>query len=117
MRTLTFCLLSLHLSWVGSVNAADSMYGDAENGQRLFSQFCALCHGDDGRGRQNRAPDLKKEWQRLSVSDSLLADRIRNGYRSPGRIGSYDVAACPPNPLPRLDIDDILAFLRRISMN
>lgn len=86
--------------------------GDAEKGQAIYSQSCAACHGPDGKGGLPGAPDLSAKDGVLKSSDSVLTDRITNGYQSKG-----SPMAMPPkggnSSLTAQDISDVLAYMRK----
>lgn len=86
--------------------------GNPERGKTIFIQRCAMCHGEDGRGRNGMAADLVEEWHRLTKSDQELSHNIRSGgLRTPGKI--YTAGQCPPKMLNDRDMDDVLAHLRK----
>ncbi|VAX10947.1 hypothetical protein MNBD_GAMMA26-1780 [hydrothermal vent metagenome] len=90
-----------------------SGFGDPENGQRLYSQRCVMCHGMDGRGRRGMAPDFFKEWSRFSKSDDELANSIRDDYRSTN--GNYGAGGCPQHMLSDGQMEDLLSYLRALT--
>ena len=109
MKT-TLRLLLLFLCSI-SVSHAFSGMGNPERGKTIFSQRCAMCHGEDGRGLNGMAPDLVNEWHRLTQSDQELGRNIRSGaQRTPGKI--YSSGIKPPQVLNDRDMDDVLAYIR-----
>jgi mono/diheme cytochrome c family protein len=78
--------------------------GTSERGQRLFSQSCAHCHGDDarGNGEDGDGPDLS----RLRIGNARIAAIIRKGI--PGEMPSFDKKHSS------LDITDLTAYLRSL---
>jgi putative heme-binding domain-containing protein len=83
--------------------AQDSAYSpaDAQDGERLFMNSCANCHGPDG----DVVPgvDLEHGQFRHASSDAELADVIRRGI--PG-------TAMPPGNYSNTAATQIIAFLR-----
>lgn len=103
----------LALLLVGSVSSAHAFsgMGNPERGKMLFNQRCAMCHGEDGRGRDGMAADFVREWHRLTKSDQELSHNIRSGaLRTPGKL--YTAGQCPPQMLDDRDMDDVLSHLR-----
>ena len=50
--------------------------GEADQGRKLYLQYCSSCHGNDGRGDGSVAPDLK-----IKVPDlTLLKQRSGGSY-------------------------------------
>lgn len=84
--------------------------GDADRGRMVFTQRCAMCHGEDGKGRDGMAANLVAEWHRLTKSDRELAVSIRSGLQTPGKI--YGAGPMPPQILTDRDMDDVLAYVR-----
>jgi mono/diheme cytochrome c family protein len=104
-------ILTLLLLCSASAAHAFSGMGNPDRGKMFFTQRCAMCHGEDGRGRDGMAADLVGEWHRLTKSDQELIHNIRSGgLRTPGKI--YTAGQCPPQILNDRDMDDVLAYLR-----
>lgn len=104
-------LLVLLLAGGFSAAHAFSGMGNPDRGRLLFNQRCAMCHGEDGRGREGMAADFVGEWQRLTKPDQELSRNIRSGTsRTPGKI--YSAGPCPPQMLDERDMDDVLSHLR-----
>lgn len=55
----------------------------AAGGRKMFTRYCAQCHGDEKRARTNKAPDLGAE-EVQQESDGALFWRISNGNSSKG---------------------------------
>ncbi len=90
---------------------AFSGMGNPERGRMVFNQRCAVCHGEDGRGREGMAADFVGEWHRLTKPDQELSRNIRSGaVRTPGKL--YSAGQCPPQMLDDRDMDDVLSHLR-----
>jgi mono/diheme cytochrome c family protein len=91
-------------------SAAFTGIGNPERGRMIFNQRCAICHGEDGRGRDGMAANLVDEWHRLSKSDQELARNIRSGLQTPGKI--YSAGPMPPQVLGDREMDDVLTYVR-----
>lgn len=92
-----------------------SYFGDPARGRILYSQRCTMCHGSDGRGNNSMAPNFFEEWHRLTKTDGELADNIRSNFRTPE--GSYTTGSCPKHSFNDEDMEDLLAYLRRLTEN
>ena len=78
-RLILCCLLGLALP-----RARAQFASHAEpNGQVLFSQACAPCHGSDGRGGEH-APDIATRHDLVAMSDAGLRSIVTNGIPSAG---------------------------------
>ncbi len=52
-----------------------------ERGERIYRDHCADCHGDDGKGRDGRAPPLAgNPGVRSAVADNMLRVILEGGY-------------------------------------
>lgn len=82
----------------------------ASGGKALFDQHCAMCHGQDGKGAVPGAPNFTSKTDILKQSDSVLADRVLNGYKSAG-----SPMAMPPmkGQVSAKEVDEILAYMRK----
>ncbi|MGH1471451.1 MAG: PQQ-binding-like beta-propeller repeat protein [Cellvibrionaceae bacterium] len=57
-----------------------SMEGaDAQNGGKIFKQYCAQCHGDEGRGGHGGGPDLSQ----LTTSASIINTAVNGKNTMP----------------------------------
>lgn len=110
MKSTLILFLSL-LCCSQAANAIDVM-GNSTRGKTVFSQRCAMCHGEDGRGNNGMAADLVGEWQRLTKSDQELKRNIQSGFSTPGK--TYTAGQCPPQKLNDRDMEDVLSFLHSV---
>ena len=61
-----------------------ALYATEDHPSDLFKQYCAKCHGEDGRAETERGKKLKArnftdaDWQQ-SKSDAELIDSVTNG--------------------------------------
>lgn len=101
--TLALCVMV-----IGSVAAGYAFAGNA--GQAIYKAHCSACHGNNGKGAFSGVPDFTKKGGVLSQSDSVLLQRIENGYQSPGA-----AMAMPPKggdaSLTTAQIKEVLAYL------
>lgn len=83
--------------------------GNVDQGKALFLKNCAVCHGDDARGRVG--PTLKKDFPGIRV-DLFLKETISSGVD-----GSVMPAwsKTKGGPLTDGDIDDIVSFIRSLG--
>ena len=83
--------------------------GDANRGKALYLKNCAVCHGDEARGRVG--PTLKKDFPGIRV-DLALKQVIAYGVA-----GSVMPAWSKANggPLTDAELDDIVAFVRSLG--
>jgi mono/diheme cytochrome c family protein len=100
----------LPLFLVAPAHAFNTGPGNAERGKVIFNGRCAICHGEDGQGREGMAANFVTEWQRLTKPDQELARGIRAGMRSPDKM--YGAGQCPPQMLNDRDMEDTLAYVR-----
>lgn len=80
-------------------------YGaDPQNGQKVYANYCASCHGTDGVGVVPLAPNFKR-GESLLKPDAALAKSIKNGKGSmPGYTGI----------LKDRDVFDVIAHMRML---
>jgi cytochrome c5 len=82
-----------------------------QSGNAVYHQSCVVCHGDNGKGAVPGAPDFTSPNGPLKNSDTVLLQRIINGYQSPG-----SSMAMPPrggNPkLTNSDLKNALNYIR-----
>lgn len=103
-------ILALAILCCATATHASSGIGNADRGKMIFSQRCAMCHGDDAKGRDGMAPDLLAEWHRLTKSDQELAHNIRTGQQTSNKI--YTAGPPPSLTLSDRDMEDVLAYMR-----
>jgi cytochrome c oxidase cbb3-type subunit 3 len=94
---------------------------DAEQGKKLYGQFCASCHGQSGKGDGAAAAALNpkprdhtdKEYM-SSMSDTDMLKVIKNGGASIGKS-----PLMPPwgPSLKDEQIQDIIAYIRTLCCN
>ena len=89
--------------------------GNAANGERLFSQLCACCHGRDGRGGAHtfmpHVDTLTKKGYIDQMPDEYLAYVIGEGGAAAGK-SSYMPAW--KSKLSEQDIQDIIGHIRSL---
>lgn len=73
-------------------NPVEHNAASIENGKALYEQYCAGCHGADGRGEQYnqtarvKAPDLKSEYVK-KLADGEIFYVLTHGIKTSGRPG------------------------------
>jgi len=96
---LTFLSVCVGVSALSSAFAADE--GD---GQRLYQDHCAGCHGEEGISDVRGTPDLAS-FELLAREDEDLLDLIRSGGNGmPPYLGILDDA----------EILDVISYLRAL---
>jgi mono/diheme cytochrome c family protein len=83
--------------------------GDVQEGARLYTAYCAACHG--GRGEGKEGPALNNQVLLASATDTYLVETIRRGRRGTGMEGF----AVPSSVRPALsgpETESIVAHLR-----
>ena len=83
--------------------------GDPDEGVRLFTAFCASCHGARGEGKEG--PALNNKVLLSNASDTYLAETIRRGLRGTvmeGFANPSTVRAALSGP----EIESIVTYLR-----
>lgn len=90
-------------------------FADEETGATVFRNFCAACHGDDGRGVPGTYPPL--EGSPFLKADPALATRIvLHGLEGPVTVGGQTFNAVMPahgETLSDEEIADVLNHVRR----
>lgn len=76
--------LSLAAAMVALPALASAASASASAGAKLYSDNCAMCHGNDGKGAIPGAPNFTKPAGVLAQSNAVLTERILNGYTSKG---------------------------------
>ena len=85
---------------------------DYDNGKKIYTGTCIVCHGKDGKGALPGISDFTKKTGSLAKEDKILLAHILNGYQGKGSL-----MAMPPkggNPkLSNEDIKDCLLYIRK----
>jgi mono/diheme cytochrome c family protein len=102
LRSITLVSILIFVVAVGIAGAQRD--GDAENGAKLFLEYCSMCHGEDGRGR------IGANLQNFPGIEPGLAMR---SVIAEGVPGSVMPAWSEQNggPLTEAQIDDITTYL------
>jgi mono/diheme cytochrome c family protein len=84
-------------------------------GKRLFLQYCATCHGDEGRGDGQNATNLKPPPPDLTVTRNVEAVNIKRAITE----GSAATGRSPLSPpwgrsLSGEQIDNLVAFCQAL---
>jgi putative heme-binding domain-containing protein len=105
MRSLSIALLFGSWAWAQAPTA--SLFNarvDPEQGRKLWSANCAICHGADGKG--GRGPDLTTGQLRLGGTDDDLYQVMQNGI--PG-------TEMPGFPLSGVESMQLMAYVRSLG--
>ena len=93
--------------------------GDADAGAALYGQYCASCHGPDGRGDGPisaslvpKPADHSDEAFMGTLSDEHLYRVIQKGGAS---VGKSPLMAAWGGVINDADTRDLIAYLRRLS--
>ena len=76
---------------------------DPVRGQQLFTQYCAVCHGPEGRGAE--APSLRGEAARKNPS------QLEAWIKSP----LPPMPTLYPKPLGDADVADVVAYVETLK--
>jgi cytochrome c oxidase cbb3-type subunit III len=105
-RVETFLVLGTILFGCASLRL-QAQRSDAVQGAQRFMEYCAGCHGADGRGG-DKAPPLVSASKTANLSDSelfrIVHDGTKGGMPPFGQIGDANIRA-------------VLLFLRRLQEN
>jgi cytochrome c6 len=85
---------------VTSVHAADT-----QNGAKLYAQYCASCHGPNGKGSFAGVPDFSRGNTLLRSDGALLATIKAGKGAMPGFLGI----------LRERDLFDVIAYIRTLT--
>jgi mono/diheme cytochrome c family protein len=88
-----------------------------DRGRRLFVERCSTCHGAEGHGDGQNAYNLDPPPSDMSVSLGALSDGQTRRIIEEGSAAIGRSPLCPPHGrvLVSDEIDDLLAYLRRIE--
>ena len=81
----------------------------AQSGKAVFDKTCIACHGADGKGAIPGIPALQS---RLSQSDEILLQHIKDGMQSPGSSMMMPPRGGNPN-LSDADLSSVLLYMRQ----
>jgi mono/diheme cytochrome c family protein len=83
--------------------------GDPKEGIRLFTAYCALCHGPQGEGKEG--PALNNKVLLTNATDTYLVETIRRGRRGTEMEGFTNPSTIRP-ALAASEIESIVTYLR-----
>ncbi len=83
--------------------------GDVREGRRLFTAYCASCHG--GKGEGGEGPALNNPVLLKAATDTYLLETIRRGRRGTAMEGFASPSTVRP-ALAGSEIESIVTFLR-----
>lgn len=115
---LTLGLLALPLYAAAGRPEAPAPVRDSGDGEALFRQSCAACHGRDARGLPGLGKDLVAGAFARELSDADLVAFIERGRPADDPANTTGVPMPPKggNPaLTRADLADIVAYLRSLQ--
>ncbi|MDX2506511.1 MAG: c-type cytochrome [Gammaproteobacteria bacterium] len=97
------------------VDAQPKATGNKNNGQELFAQICAGCHGTDGQGYAAGVAGtaIGKSGFLNKVSDGFIRTMIKEG-RSNTRMRGFSGSGGLAN-LTDSEIDDVIIYLRALN--
>jgi len=83
----------------------------ADNGETVFKNNCAMCHGADGKGfAALKTPDFTSpKWQE-SITDKQMRDVIKNGKKGTAMAAFGD-------KLSDEDITAVIGYIRSLKKN
>jgi mono/diheme cytochrome c family protein len=86
-----------------------------ESGKDLFGNFCASCHGLDGRGKTSpghyyRIPD----WTTTDATKKLKDDQVRKQIRT-GKLQESQSGMPAFRSLSDAQVDLLIAYVRKVS--
>jgi mono/diheme cytochrome c family protein len=97
----------------GTMQSSAAPVGDAKKGRTDFAQFCAGCHGAEGkgdgpnlRGSSNHPPDFTNQ-RFASMAPDKLSNAIKNG--KPGGMPAFG------NRLSNDQVNDLVATIQDFS--
>ncbi len=96
------------------VQAKEPSAADAatlEKGKTVFLGTCFACHGVDGKGLIPGTPNLRGKKSPLHKKDSVLKERILNGYQSEGSPLAMPPKGGNANLTPE-DVDAVIAYMK-----
>lgn len=110
----------LHLAGAAPLPApGPALASDAVNrGRDRFAATCAMCHGEDGRGRPGLGKNLVESNFISKCSDGYIAAFLEKGRAADDPLNTTKVPMPPKggNPdLTRADLDDIVTYLRGLQ--
>ena len=92
--------------------------GDAANGEELFNQTCAACHGQGGVGVDGLGPAMIDNEFVTSSSDSELIEFLEVGRPADAPDNESGITMPPKGGNPSLteeDLADIASYLRTLN--
>ncbi len=89
-------------------SASDSIPDSGMSGEQVFKSTCISCHGASGKGVIPGVPDFTQPGGRLSKSDDVLFEHIRDGFQTPGNT----MVMPPGGGNPELSNNDLKAVLK-----
>lgn len=92
--------------------------GNAAEGEQLFVQTCAACHGPKGEGIQGLGKDMTASEFISGKTDDELVEFIKVGRAPDDPLNTTGVAMLPKGGNPSLtdeDLYDIVAYMRTLQ--
>ncbi len=120
-QTVLFCILSLVIT-IGQVKTAQTEMPDVESGKQTYREYCASCHGANGKGMGPAAAELKTPPSDLTTlakrhsgkfPEDFVAEIVRLGKPLQAH-GSSDMPVWGPAFLARDQFNEV-AVRRRIK--
>jgi cytochrome c2 len=84
--------------------------GDTNQGYGLFQQFCATCHGIDGKGNEQGPPLVHPVYRPAHHADLTFHMAVRNGVQP--HHWKFGKMPSQPDVTPE-DIEHVIAYIRQ----
>lgn len=100
------------------VKSVASTSSAVQDGQKLFNQSCAACHGFNGQGMPRQGAPLRSSQYVADRTDSELVEFIKTGRTAndPANVMKLLMPAKGTNPsLTDRQLEQIVAFIRQLQ--
>lgn len=94
-----------------------SISGSSASGEQVYTTYCAVCHGPDGKGIDGTAPALAGSDWVLADSPARLIRIVLGGMEGPVMVGGHEFKGPPAPPMRDVlndaEIAGVLTHIRR----